>query len=121
VVCHSAFLPFDAMGPAAPFGRGLRDTYLWGGPPGPPAADVAPGFPPTFVTVGNGDPLRGQSYRLARALAARGVDVEALFWRWRVPPLPHEYTLYMDTDAARVARERTLAFLRRVLGPRDGA
>ncbi|MCB0882195.1 MAG: alpha/beta hydrolase [Thermoleophilia bacterium] len=121
VVCHSAFLPFDAMGPAAPFGRGLRDTYLWGGPPGPPAADVAPGFPPTFITVGNGDPLRGQSYRLARALAARGVDVETLFWRRRVPPLPHEYALYMDTHAARVARERTLAFLARALGPRTGA
>ena len=71
-------------------------------------------FPPTFVTVGNADPLRVHSEALAERLAARGVEVDTLFWPdGHEPPLGHEYQFDLDSEAGRLAFERMLAFLRR--------
>ena len=69
-------------------------------------------FPPSFISVGNADPLAPHSYALADALARRGVQVDTLFFpRDHLPALPHEYQFNLDTDAGRLALERSLAFL----------
>jgi len=68
-------------------------------------------YPPAFISVGNADPLAPQSHALARTLAAVGVPVDTLFFPTHAPPLRHEYQLWLATDAARLALERSVAFL----------
>lgn len=73
---------------------------------------VTAGFPPAFVSAGNGDPLLPQSRALAEALAKQGVRVDTLFFADdRSPALPHEYQFNLDTEAGREALERSLKFL----------
>jgi len=72
-------------------------------------------FPPAFVTAGNGDPLLGQSERLASRLKAVGAPVETLFFaKDHVPALGHEYQFDLDSAAGQQAFGRTVAFARRV-------
>lgn len=71
-------------------------------------------FPPAFVSAGNGDPLASQSHALAGKLARMGVPVETLF----IPATytsgsPREYQFNLDSEAGRLALERSLAFLAR--------
>jgi acetyl esterase/lipase len=69
-------------------------------------------FPPTFLTVGNADPLAAQSHALAHSLQALGVPVETLFFPAdHTPPLPHEYQFNLAGEPGRRALERSLAFL----------
>jgi acetyl esterase/lipase len=71
-------------------------------------------FPPAFISVGNGDALEPHSRALARALVEAGVKVDALFFpEDHEPELPHEYQFNLDTEAGRLALERTLRFLGR--------
>jgi acetyl esterase/lipase len=77
------------------------------------AGQVGPGFPPAFVTVGNADPLAGQSRTLVEALRANGVTVESLFYPDdHHPPLGHEYQFDLATDAGRQALACLVDFLR---------
>src|SRR5579863_3159771 len=70
-------------------------------------------FPPTFVSVGNADPLAPQSVMIADAIRARGVAVDELFFPGdHDPPLPHEFQFNLDREAGREALERLSAFLR---------
>lgn len=74
--------------------------------------NVTAEFPPMFISVGNDDPLAPHSRRLAEAAAKLGVPVDSLFFPDNYkPPLPHEYQFNLDTEAGRLALERTLAFL----------
>jgi acetyl esterase len=67
-------------------------------------------FPPAFISAGNADPLLPHSQALAKALA----KVDALFFPADYKPaLPHEYQFNLDTEAGRLALERTLSFLLR--------
>jgi acetyl esterase/lipase len=76
-------------------------------------AHVSPGFPPSFISVGNADPLRAHSEALATALEAKGVRVETLFFPDDyAPALGHEYQFDLDTEAGREALARSVAFLR---------
>lgn len=69
-------------------------------------------FPPTFLSVGNGDPLAAQSRVFAHSLQALGVPVETLFFPGEdAPPLPHEYQFNLAGEAGQRALERSLAFL----------
>jgi acetyl esterase/lipase len=69
-------------------------------------------FPPAFVSVGNGDELRPQSMALADRLEKSGVRVERLiFGDDQIPPLPHEYQFDLSRPEARLALERSAAFL----------
>jgi acetyl esterase/lipase len=69
-------------------------------------------FPPTFLTVGNVDPLRPHSELLAERLAALDVESETLFFSDdEEPPLGHEYQFDLDTGPGRLFLERLLAFL----------
>jgi acetyl esterase/lipase len=70
-------------------------------------------FPPTFITVGNADPLARHSQVMAAALQKNGVRVDSLFFPddYR-PALPHEYQFHLDSGAGREALERTVRFLK---------
>lgn len=112
-----AIMNFDS-----PFGSFMR-TVLWSylGTRDPAdrrlAAVTLPphltaAFPPTFISVGNADPLASQSYRFADALRAKGVEVDALFFPpEHQPPLGHEYQLLLSTADGRLSFERSVAFL----------
>lgn len=99
-------------------------TVIWSylGSPRPPLATlrefsvpphVTPDFPPSFISVGNGDPLAPQSVALANALQRQGVRVDTLFYpASHVLPLGHEYQFDLSRREARDALQRTRAFLR---------
>lgn len=69
-------------------------------------------FPPTFISVGNEDPLSIHSHDLASRLSSKSVRVDSLFFPddYR-PGLPHEYQFNLDNEAGKQALERTLSFL----------
>ena len=76
--------------------------------------NVTSAFPPTFVSVGNADPLRPHSELLAEKLRAQGVETETLFFPAdHQPPLGHEYQFDLDSDAGQLFLERMRTFLRR--------
>lgn len=69
-------------------------------------------FPPAFISAGNADPLLRHSTALAETLASHGVSVDSLFFPSDYAPgLPHEYQFNLDTDAGRLALDRSGAFL----------
>ncbi|WP_449255898.1 alpha/beta hydrolase [Bosea sp. (in: a-proteobacteria)] len=73
---------------------------------------VTEAFPPSFLSVGNDDPLAPQSVAMAQALRDRGVRVETLFFPPETEPkLPHEYQFDLDRPEGRQALERLTAFL----------
>ncbi|WP_052206944.1 alpha/beta hydrolase [Sinomonas humi] len=80
---------------------------------------LTPGFPPTLITVGNADPLRAHSERLAEALSKVGLEPETVFWPDMDPPLGHEYQFLLDTEPAQVFLGRMLAFLAEKTGATD--
>lgn len=76
-------------------------------------AHVTPRFLPSFISVGNADPLMPHSEALAVALANQGVRVETLFFPPDyAPALGHEYQFDLDSEAGREALARSVAFLR---------
>lgn len=73
---------------------------------------VTSAFPPSFISVGNGDPLAPHSVALAEALQTRGVRVETVFFPADyAPPLAHEYQFNLDSEAGRKALESSVRFL----------
>lgn len=73
---------------------------------------ITPDFPPSFISVGNADPLAPQSHAMAGALAAQKVSVDSLFFpESYTPALPHEYQFNLDTEAGWQALERSVQFL----------
>ncbi|MFM9843728.1 MAG: alpha/beta hydrolase [Dongiaceae bacterium] len=69
-------------------------------------------FPPVFISAGNADPLLPHSLAMSAALTGLGVRVDALFYPADYePPLPHEYQFNLDTEAGRLALERSVGFL----------
>ena len=81
------------------------------------ANHVTPAFPATFITVGNGDPLRPHSELLAERLRAQGIEPETLFFPTAAgqPLLGHEYQFDLDTPEGQLFLDRMLAFLQRRL------
>lgn len=70
-------------------------------------------FPPTFLTVGNGDPLQEHSKELARTLEKWGVSTTTLFFPQDLTPaLPHEYQFNLDIPQGQEALKRILEFLK---------
>jgi acetyl esterase len=79
---------------------------------------VTADFPPTFVTVGNADPLAPHTESLVAALQAQGVTVEsASFPADHVPALGHEYQFDLSLADARDTLEQIVAFARRYTAP----
>ncbi|GGF01325.1 alpha/beta hydrolase [Mycetocola zhadangensis] len=77
---------------------------------------VTDGFPPTFISGGNGDSLTWiQSVPMSTALKSQGVAVTELFWpASHEPALPHEYQFHLDFEEARSALDDTVTFLDRL-------
>jgi acetyl esterase/lipase len=74
---------------------------------------LTPRYPPSFVSVGNADPLETQSRELADALKRQRVKTETLFFaKDYTPALPHEYQFDLDTSAGRTALDRSVDFLK---------
>lgn len=74
--------------------------------------NVSGTFPPTFITVGNADPLAAQSLLMADALKSKSVEVEELYFdKDHQPPLGHEYQFNLETADAKLAFDRIVAFL----------
>lgn len=73
---------------------------------------VTEAFPPSFISVGNGDPLAPQSVAMAQALQDRGVRVDTLFFPPETEPkLPHEYQFDLDRPEGKQALDRLMTFL----------
>lgn len=76
---------------------------------------VYPGFPPVYMTGGNGDPLTAGAKVYAVRLAAAGTNVETLFfddgYTEGGATLGHEYQFDLRLAAARRSLERTVSFL----------
>ena len=76
------------------------------------AGNMTADFPPMFISVGNADRLESQSQQLADTATKLGVSVDSLFFPvGYTPPLPHGYQFNLDSDAGRLALERTIRFL----------
>lgn len=125
VLCCGVFDPWllDPHSPLAPFAHALwwaysgsrryRDDARFTSAMALPQ-HVTAAFPPTFVTVGNGDLLLPQSHAMVDALQSNGVDVETLFFPDdHQPALPHEYQFDVQFDEFHIARERILRFVGR--------
>lgn len=79
---------------------------------------VSADFPPSFISVGNADPLRAHSVALAEALEARGVAVTRLFYPdGHQPALAHEYQFDLDTADGQRALRESVAYLRALPAP----
>lgn len=79
------------------------------------APHLTKAFPPAFVSAGNADPLGPQSFAMAENLKKVGVAVETLFFPTDYQPaLGHEYQFDLETEAGRLALQRSAAWLRRL-------
>lgn len=68
-------------------------------------------FLPTFISAGNNDPLLPQSKILSEKLAAKGVQIDTLFYPENYePPLGHEYQFNLD-ESGKIALDRSIKFL----------
>ncbi|ULQ55875.1 alpha/beta hydrolase [Flavihumibacter rivuli] len=77
---------------------------------------VTAGFPPSFISAGNEDPLLSQSLGLARKLAALQVQVDTVFYPSSFQPgLPHEYQFNLDIAPGRQVLDRSLIFMKDIL------
>ena len=124
VILHCGMYDLGLARFDGPFGHLMR-TIVWsysgrkefGDEARPPELSiprfVTAEFPPAFISAGNADPLLAHSKALADALAARGVQLDTLFFPedYR-PKLPHEYQFNLDSGAGREALEHTVRFLR---------
>jgi len=80
-----------------------------------PYYHLTSGFPPTFISGGNADPLTDhQSKPLAAELGSLGVSVDTLFYPAdHQPSLPHEYQFNLDTANGQQAFSSMIDFVRR--------
>lgn len=77
-------------------------------------------FPPPFISVGNKDPLRKQSFALAEALSDLGIESDALFFADRHQPgLDHQYQFDASLREFDQALDRCFGYLQKVVGTGD--
>jgi acetyl esterase len=70
------------------------------------------GFPSSFISAGNADPLAPQSIELAAALEAKGTRVRTLFFPAdHEPPLGHEYQFDLGGAAGQSALTQAVDWL----------
>jgi acetyl esterase/lipase len=72
-------------------------------------------FPPAFISVGNADPLKAHSFKLAKKLNQLGGTVDTLFFPTEyTPALPHEYQFNLETNEGKLALNRVTEFIKRI-------
>lgn len=73
---------------------------------------ITSGFPATFLSAGNDDPLAPQSHLFAAKAAELGVFVDRLFFPLEYrPKVPHEFQFDLSSKAGRLALERSVQFM----------
>jgi len=77
---------------------------------------ITPYFPPTFLTVGDADPLAPQSTELIDVLKKNGVEVESVLFDGTNTDLGHEYQFDFSTIHAEQTLGKALAFLEKHSG-----
>ncbi|ACA40361.1 lipase [Lysinibacillus sphaericus] len=77
---------------------------------------VTPNYPPTFLTVGDADPLAPQSTELIDVLKKNGVEVESVLFEGTNSDLGHEYQFDFTTTHAEQTLGKTLAFIKKYSG-----
>lgn len=78
-----------------------------------PVNHITPNYPPTFLTVGDADPLAPQSTELIDILQKNGVEVESVLFDGTNTDLGHEYQFDFTTTHAEQTLGKTLAFLKK--------
>ena len=80
---------------------------------------VTKDFPPTYISVGNADPLETHSKELANKLENLNVAVERLFFEAEYEPkLPHEYQFNLETEAGKTALKKSITFCKQTIASR---
>lgn len=75
---------------------------------------VTDGFPRSFITVGNVDPLRGQSFEMEKKLKEMDVSVKTVYWKDDDLELNHDYFFDLTQEPAVILFENMIAFLQSV-------
>lgn len=76
------------------------------------ARHVTSEFPPMFISAGNDDELAPQSHLFADKVAAQGVMVDRLFFpQDYTPKVWHQFQFSLDTEAGKLALERSIDFM----------
>jgi acetyl esterase len=76
------------------------------------ARHVTPEFPPLFISAGNADDFAPQSYFFADKVVAQGGVVDRLFFpQAYTPKVWHQFQFNLDTEAGRMALERSIDFI----------
>jgi acetyl esterase len=69
-------------------------------------------YPPTYLTVGDGDWFETQARELERVLRSRSVPVTSRYWTGSGRRLPHEYQFRLDTEPGRVVLNDVVQFIK---------
>lgn len=77
---------------------------------------ITPNYPPTFLTVGDADPLAPQTTELIDVLKKNGVEVESVLFDGINTDLGHEYQFDFTTKHAEQTLAKTLDFLKKYSG-----
>jgi acetyl esterase len=73
---------------------------------------VTSNFPPMFISAASDDDLAPQSYALAKKVASYGVPLDRLFFpAGSLPKVWHGFQFSLETDAGRLALERSVDFM----------
>jgi hypothetical protein len=73
---------------------------------------VNPEYPPTYLTVGDGDWFETQARELESVLRSRSVAVTSRYWTGSGRKLPHEYQFSLDTEPGRVVLNDVVQFIK---------
>lgn len=77
---------------------------------------ITEGFPPSFISAGNGDPLLPHSKALAKRLLDNNVVVDTLFFPTDfTPSLPHEYQFNLEEESGKLALKKSIEFMENTL------
>ena len=74
---------------------------------------VTDAYPPTYLTVGNDDPFRSQSYELGAVLVAHHVEITTRYWVGSRQHLNHEYQFALDSGPAQLVMRDVVSFIRK--------
>ncbi|AJS59756.1 alpha/beta hydrolase [Paenibacillus sp. IHBB 10380] len=74
---------------------------------------ITPNYPPTFLTVGDADPLAPQSAELIDVLKKNDVEVESVLFDGTNTDLNHEYQFDFTLPHAEQTFDKTLKFLKK--------
>ncbi|MCE5169341.1 hypothetical protein LQV63_08450 [Paenibacillus profundus] len=74
---------------------------------------ITPDYPPTFLTVGDVDPLAPHSADLIDVLTKNNVEVESVLFDGTNPELGHEYQFDFTSPHAEQTLGKTVEFLKK--------